>query len=227
MNLHSGFFSFSKLEQSQGASTVIRIAMVCNDLATANSSLRDSRNIESSTMSHIRQGASLYFVRMSCGHLREGVKAVKAVREDSYLNGLVEKCEPEAQEAFAHLCECLPGGKDYQDFVTFVQSVRNKAGFHYDFNQINTALHDRVTRPTASPICSITIGEDLHSSRLEFADALVDTVVCRNLWKIQDADGTAEANRISNWCFQKSVEYLRFGGEFVLRYMLRHAVTAS
>ena len=67
---------------------------------------------------------------------------------------------------------------------------------------------------------SMTIGEDVHSSRCEFADVVLDTVVCRSLWKIPvGTDVRAEADRISEWCFKKSLEFLTFGGDFVSRFL--------
>ncbi len=223
MRTHSKYFSFSKLAIADGASTVVRVAMVCNDLAIANSSMGHFKKMESNALNHIRQGAALYFVRMSCGHLREGIKAVEGVRDHPALCALVKKCDPRAQTAFADLCECLPSGRDHMDFGRYVQPIRNTVAFHYDAKRVNSALEDRANRPTSSPACSITIGEDIHSTRFEFADALLDTIVCRKLWGILDTDVRAEADRIADWCFQKSVQFLDFGDDFVRRFLLEHA----
>ena len=223
MRTHTKYFSFSKLANADGASTVVRVAMVCNDLAIANSSIGHYKKMESKALNHIRQGAALYFVRMSCGHLREGIKAVQDVRDNPALCALVQKCDPRAQMAFADLCECLPSGRDHVDFGRYVQPIRNTVAFHYDARRVTSALEDRANRPTSSPVCSMTTGEDIHSTRFEFADALLDTIVCRKLWGIFDTDVRAEADRIADWCFQKSIQFLDFGEEFVRRYMLNHA----
>ena len=223
MRTHTKYFSFSKLANADGASTVVRVAMVCNDLAIANSSMSHYKKIESNALNHMRQGGALYFVRMSCGHLREGIKAVQDVRDQSALSALVKKCDPRAQSAFAELCECLPPGRDHIDFRRYVQPIRNTVAFHYDVKEVDSALDDRANRSTSSGVCSITIGEDIHSTRFEFADALLDTIVCRKLWRIVDTDARAEADRISDWCFQKSVQFLDFGDDFVRRFLLEHA----
>jgi hypothetical protein len=60
--------------------------------------------------------------------------------------------------------------------------------------------------------------------RFEFADVLIDTIVCRKLWAIPlGADVRQEADRIADWCCTKSIEFLDFGGDFVTWFLLEHA----
>lgn len=56
MRTHTKFFNFSKLARADGASTVVRVAMVCNDLAIANSALGHFKNLSANALSHVRQG---------------------------------------------------------------------------------------------------------------------------------------------------------------------------
>jgi hypothetical protein len=223
MRTHTKFFNFSKLSRGGGASTVVRVAMVCNDLAIANLSLGHFKNLRSNALSHVRQGGALYFVRMSCGHLREGIKAIQEIRDDVTLSALVTRCDAAAQSAFAELHECLPAGKHYAEFQRYIPSVRNKTAFHYDTTEIKEALEHRTKHHSNSP-CAITIGEDIHSCRFDFADVVIDTIVCRKLWAIPiPADVRAEADRIADWCCTKSIEFLTFGGDFVTRFLREHA----
>jgi hypothetical protein len=70
----------------------------------------------------------------------------------------------------------------------------------------------------------MTISEDIHSCRFDFADVVIDTIVCRKLWAILiAADVRAEADRISDWCCTKSIEFLTFGGHFVTRFLKEYA----
>jgi hypothetical protein len=223
MRTHTKFFSFSKLANVDGATTVVRIAMVWNDLAIANSSLGYFKRLPPKTLNHIRQGAPLYFVRMSCGHLREGLRAIKEVKASPRLAELVKGCDPHAQSAFAALCECLPNGGNYADFERYVKPVRNKTAFHYDSDQVEWALRFRAKHHSRTP-GSMTIGEDIHSTRFEFADVVLDTVTCRNLWSIpMSADVQVEADRIAEWAFNRTLEFLDFGGDFVSRYLRKYA----
>jgi hypothetical protein len=223
MRTHTKFFNFSKLAIADGASAVVRVAMVCNDLATANSSLGHFKNLPSNALSHVRQGGALYSVRMSCGHLREGIKAIREIRNDAALSALVRRCDTPAQSAFAELCECLPAGKHHAEFQRYVPSVRDKTAFHYDTAEIKEALEFRTKHHSNSP-CAVTIGEDAHSCRFDFADIIIDTIVCRKLFAIPiAADAHAEADRIADWCCTKTVEFLTFGGDFVTRFLQEHA----
>lgn len=68
------------------------------------------------------------------------------------------------------------------------------------------------------------MGEDIHSTRFDFADDILDTIVCLKLWQIPlDKDVRAEADRISDWCFQKSMQFFSFGGDFVGRFLMEYA----
>ena len=140
MRTHTKFFKFSKLARADSASTVVRGAMVCNDLAIVNSTLGHFKNLSANALSHVRQGGALYFVRMSCGHLREGIKTVQEIRDDVALSALVTKCEIPAQAAFAQLCECLPAGKHHAEFQRYIPLVRNRTAFHYDTTEIREVL---------------------------------------------------------------------------------------
>lgn len=223
MRTHTEFLDISKLASAHGASTIIRVAMVCNDLATANLGLGHFTNIKSNALNHVLQGSRLYFVRMSCGHIREGIGTIEAIKNDTVLDAFVKKCDVRVQSAFAELSECLPDGKNRKEFMEYVKPIRDTVAFHYDQIQVNSALAERAKR-MSTDLSSLTIGEDIHSSRFEFADIILDTIVCRNLWKIPlGADGRLEADRITEWCFQKSIQFLDFGGEFVRRFLKEHA----
>jgi hypothetical protein len=221
MRTKTKFFRFAKLATSDGASIVVRLAMVCNDLAIANASMGRFKEVKSNALNHIRRGALMYFVRMSCGHLREGITAIQALRDHPVLILRVKKCRPDAQSAFVDLCQCLPGGRDHADFQRYVKPIRDKIGFHYDGPEVGWALEDRAKR---SIPFSITMGEDIHSSRFDFADDILDTIVCLKLWRIPlDKDVRAAADLISDWCFQKSMQFFSFGGDFVTRFLMECA----
>jgi hypothetical protein len=153
---------------------------------------------------------------MSSGHLREGMKAIQAIKNDTALSALVTRCDAHAQSAFLQLCECLPTGKHHAEFKRYVLSVRDKTAFHYALAEVAEALEFRAKHHSNS-LCAMTIGEDIHSCRFDFADVVIDTIVCRKLWAIPIAD------RIADWCCTKTVEFLTFGGDFVTRFLQEHA----
>ena len=214
------FVDFRRLAIADGASTVVRIAMACNDLALANSLLGHYKEVKSGMLSHIQSGVRMCLVRMSCGHLREGMFAINDVKSHPGLSALVKKCHARTRSAFADLCECLPGGKDQDDFKRYIKPIRDKIGFHCDSKEVAWAMKHSAK---AAPV-SFTIGEDIHSSRFEFADEIIEVIVCRKLWGIPlDKDVRIEANRIADWCFQKTVQLLYFSEDFVGRFLSEHA----
>jgi hypothetical protein len=223
MRTHTEFFSFTKLALATGASVVARVAMVCNDLAIANSSMGRYKAMKSNALNHVLLGAQMYFVRVSCGHLNEGVQIIGEVRDHPTLGSLLNRCSSEAQSAFTDLCACLPKGSEHKTFERCVGWIRNRVAFHYGANDVDWALGNRANKSNPGT-CSITLGEDIHSSRFEFADAILDTIVCRRLWQIPvKADLRAEADRIADWCFRKSLQFLVFGEDFVRRFLKNHA----
>lgn len=133
-----------------------------------------------------------------------------------FIDTLVKRCDVRVQSAFAELSACLPNGKSHKEFVEYIKPVRNTVAFHYDQIQVNSAMAERAKR-MSTDLSSLTIGEDIHS-------LILDTIVCRNLWKIPlGADVRQEADRITEWCFQKSIQFLDFGGEFVRQFLKAHA----
>jgi hypothetical protein len=217
------FIRFSRLVKTDGATSVIKVAMVCNDLAIANSSMGTYR-AKTGSLGHIGLGGLKYFSRVSCGHLSEGMQAIKEIRDQPHLHDFVSQYSAAAQSAFRDLCECLPGGKDHQTFKQFVGWIRNRIAFHYDAKEIRWAL-EYCSQTQGSDISSMTGGGDIHSTRWEFADALLDAIVCRRFWEIpRGADLEAEANRIADWCFKRTLRFLEFGEDFVPRFLRAHGV---
>jgi hypothetical protein len=218
------FISFSKLGRIEGTVSVVTVALVCNDLAIANSSMGRHKQNQFKSLSHIGLGGGIYFARVLSGHLHEGMKAIQKIKHNRRLSAVVLRCGPRARKAFNELCDCLAGGPEADDFRKYVGRIRNKIAFHYDPDFLRWAIRDRASR-SASDTASLTAGEDIHSTRFEFGDALLDSIVCRKLWGIpRSADLQIEADRAANWCHTKCVPFLEFGQEFVLRFLKEHGV---
>lgn len=199
--------------------------MVCNDLAIANSCMKNYQENGSPVLAHVRRGGRLYSARMMSGHLHEGLKALQAIKESLSLSKLVRQCGPKAQNAFGNLCECLVGGNAKQEYEKYVGLIRHKVAFHYDPTMLDKAIEDRAQREE-SDRSSLTAGPDIHSNRFEFGDDILDSIVCRQLWNIpRTSDLRAEADGIAMWCGQKCLEYLQFGEDFVPRFLRENSVT--
>lgn len=213
------FISFAKLVEIDDGVTIATLALVCNDLAIANPSLDRYSKMKSKSLGHVRRGGRMYFARMHCGHLNEGMEAIRQVRDNRDLKTIVDKCSQDARAAFDALCQCLPHGREHKNFERYVAGVRNRVAFHYDPGELLWAMQDRAGRPIGDT-SHMTAGEDIHSTRFEFGDDLLDSIVSRRLWKIsRSADVRAEADRIGDWCVCKCREFLLFAQDFVPRFL--------
>lgn len=201
---------------------VATLAMVCNDLAIANSSMSRYSKNGPAALAHIARGGRMYFSRMMCGHLNEGMEAIATVRRDASLLALVNRCSEKAQGAFEALCACLRGGSEHKKFEKYVGWVRHRVAFHYGADDIVWAIKDRASRNVTG---TLTAGQGIHSTRFEFADDILDSIVVRKLWRIpREKDVRGEADRIGNWCDQKCREFLQFSQEFVPLFLRAHSI---
>ena len=164
----------------------------------------------------------MYFIRLQCGHLNEGMEAIRQIRDDATLRTEVGKCSAAARVAFDKLISCLDGGSRAREFRRYVGAIRNRTAFHYDSNVALAALNDRASRDEASRD-SITAGDDQALWRFEAADRIIDSIVVRHLWRIpRTADLRAEADRIADYCADVCLSFLIFGGEFAFGFMTRN-----
>lgn len=225
MRTRTLFISFSKLAKCDYAEVVVTLALICNDLAIANSSMSRYSEVNSPLLAHVRRGARIYFSRMMSGHLNEALGAVQAVRDTPQLMMIVTQCSEAAQAAFNKLCDCLTGGPEQKKFEKYVGWVRNRVAFHYDPNDIRWAIDDRAGRAQADT-SSLTGGGDIHSTRFEFGDDLLDSIVVRRLWKIpRSKDVKTEADRVATWCDEMCRRFLEFSQEFIPCFLRGRATT--
>jgi hypothetical protein len=221
MSTSTHFLDFSRLSRVEGGVTVARIALACDDIASANSAM--GRLAESGpALAHVRQGMKMYFCRLQCGHLVEGLEIISEVRKNRALMSVANGCSQTACRALTSLCRCLEDGSDRSHFEQRVIRIRSNVAFHYDPKLFERAIQDRANRKGRA--IAMTVGQDIHSSRFEFADYLLDSIVCQQIWGIQEDDAQPEADRIGDWCFKKCINYLDFAGDFVPRFMRNHGV---
>lgn len=209
--------------QGPDANLIIRLMRAADDIALANWGLRQFTEEQPRRLKHVQAGARRYFVRLQCGHLVEGMKLIKEIRNSPSLSALVPQCEAFAQEAFRRLGECARGGSRHADFKRCVELVRHKAAFHYDPKLVGNALKSRASRPGSSK-CTITRGTEVGLWRSGLADDIEDTIVCRLLWNIPlSADLQAEANKMAAFGSDLCRDFLDFVGELSFRYLRQSA----
>lgn len=213
------------LFQKEKASLIIRLMMACNDISLANQCLAKYKKDQGRMRKHVQKGALMYFVRLQCGHLNEAMDLVQKICDDLELHERIERCSPYAKACFEDLKKCLKGGCDHSKFKDYVMKVRHKTVFHYDPKLVERALADRASRPEAR-ISKITRGDHISFWRFELSDDIVDSIICRHIWKIpRNADLREQADKIADFGSNLCVSFLEFCGEFIYSYIQEKATT--
>lgn len=197
--------------------------MVCNDIALANQCLKKFKEEQSKIRKPVQRGALMYFVRLQCGHLNEGLKIIQEINDNRNLSEGIERCSQAAKDSFKRLANCLKNGTENKKFEKYVERIRHKTIFHYDKKLVERALSDRASREEAKR-SKITLGDDISLFRFEVSDDIVDSMVCRYICNIpRNADIRKEIDEIMVWASDIGKSLLDFGGEFIYKYIQEHA----
>jgi hypothetical protein len=206
------------------ASLIIRLMMACNDIALANQCLAQYKEAQPSIRKHVQKGALMYFVRLQCGHLKEAMDIIKEICNHKNLLKRVDNCSEEANASFKKLKDCLKGGGNHTNYKNYVLKVRQTTIFHYDPKLVERALIDRANRAEAK-ISKITRGDHISLWRFDLSDDIVDSIICRQLWKIPREENLREkADEISDFGSNLCVSFLDFCGEYIFSYIKEKAV---
>jgi hypothetical protein len=197
--------------------------MAENDLALANQCLEYYKNEASSVNNDIRRGAGLYFIKMQCGHMNEAIMLIEEINKDEYLLERVRRCSSFAKDAFNKLKKCLRGGSDEKKFAQYIGQIRHNTAFHYSNKLVGKALADRAGRKESKQ-SKITAGDNINLWRFHLADDILDSIVCRHIWKIpRTANSRQEADNIADFGGDLCVAFLDFSWEYIFRFVKEHA----
>ncbi len=216
----TSFVYFDSLRAAGSAGGIIvRLMMASNDISIANQSQAHYETGLPRNQRHVSQGARMYFVRLQLGHLNEALKIVADVRDSQRLTMVLARCSPKCQLRFDRLVECLPGGQEHSKFKKYIMLARHKIIFHYDAKMVQRAIEDRAER-TEARRSKLTRGDHMNLWRFHTADDVLDSIICRQIWKIpRDADLRAEANRLAAFTHDLTVDYLEFAAALVCKFL--------
>jgi hypothetical protein len=162
----------------------------------------------------------MYFVRLQFGHLFEGLKVIDQINKDPVLLALIAQTDAQTQQSFAELKQFLPGGAKRARIERLMGRLRSNLTFHYEESGklVAKAISDRATRPEART-SSVTRGSTVYLWHFKPADAIVDSVVVRQIWGIpRSADVRSEADKIAGELHQIFLWFMDFPGEFIWKY---------
>jgi len=195
--------------------------MVCNDLAFANAALGKLKESDAPTADRMRRAGVVYLLRMQMGHLSEGLSVIGDLSRDQGLMAVVDRCSRHAKDKFSELVACLESGRDYKSFEARVMRVRNTTAFHYDGKLVKRALAD-LAKTESRPL-SATSSNDVDQVRFLVADAVLDVLTVRHIWKIEGGDIRGRVDEVLDFGYRLFLALLEFGQEFIMRYIEANA----
>jgi hypothetical protein len=205
----------------QEAGIILRLMMVCNDMALANSRLGAATEGRDGVPEHLAWGSKMYAIRLQIGHLNEAMPIFEDLRNCDALMAVVESCTQYARDCFAEVTSCLKGGANHKLFIKRIGIVRHKTVFHYDHDLVVEALKDRAN--TAKQPQSLTVSNDVRQMRYGVADAILDTLTVRHIWKLRDADINDKLDEVLAFGERLHRASVEFGQEFIVRYIRQNA----
>ena len=214
--------TFEKLTaRGDEAVLIVKLMMAFNDLALANEGLSIFKSQYVTKRSDKNRGAAMYFVRLQASHLYEALEIVDVIAANQRLRNVISGCSEKAKVAFQRLLNIRQDKHQKQKFEQWVGRLRNNLTFHYDESGdlIKKAMAKRAENPIGNPT-SITWGTETYSWRFAVADDVVDSIVCREIWKIPDkADLRAEADAAADYGHQIFVHFADFASDLIVRYV--------
>lgn len=234
MRTNTIYTDLKKLYESgdKEASLIVRLMLACNDIALSNHCMSNFKTqILKGIQQHIKQGALLYFIRLQCGHLNEVMPLIKELNdllnENSLSAGIFNKCTNEIKNDFNKLRDCLNGFPNRQEFLNKVELMRHKTVFHYKDEKLFKEAIKKRSENKKERHSSITRSTDVSCLRFNVADDIIDTVVCRFLWKLTANDDSLkqQADEASDFGSDLCRAYVNFCSEFIFRYIKEYGST--
>ncbi len=165
------------------ASVLLRLMFSVNDLSLANCAIEDwEANTEQKRQAR-KRAAQSYFVRVLMSHLYEALAIIKEIAAHPSLLAAVDACDPQtvasfkAVERFANL-----------DEIKSLDRLRNRATFHYD-RQLCLESFEEIAEIDPNRFWSYSMGSDSLDWHFEFADAVMDRMLIRQVLRVRVPKG--------------------------------------
>lgn len=200
---------------------VVKLMMAFNDLAVANEGLATSKERYAVKRNDKDRGAAMYFIRLQASHLYEAMKIIDAIAVHERLRNVVRQCSDPGRLAFARLIALRNDETQTRKFEQYVGRLRHNLTFHYDESGelVKRAMEHRAKKLEGNPT-SITRGTEPYSWRLTVADDVVDSIVCRQIWKIPEGTHLrTEADAAADYGHEIFVSFADFASDFVTKYV--------
>ena len=153
----------------------------------------------------------------------------------STLNKYIAALSMESQQDYQKVRALIDDPEECKKFDQYVKNFRNQIAFHYDTGYI----HKKVSRLPVTTEALRRLAKsgkpgkwirqergsetsERDTRRFEFADKVMDTAICREVWNIGDeytGNGLQiEADKIIIWIYGYSRVFVRFASALCMRY---------
>lgn len=205
--------------RGSSAAVVIKLMMAANDLSYANQSLGDYKAAVERGDKGVRPNGGLYWVRLQIAHMSEAFHIIRQIRDDESLMMVVRSCDTRTRDSFEKLQPFLHGGPRYQEFVQLVEKVRSNVTFHYQCDRLISKTIGTLADRPQHRLSRVTRGDDVRLWHFEAADAVLDTIVVRELWQVPWARPAGEGANEAVWkTHLMYLDFMDFAGEFIWKY---------
>ncbi len=169
------------------ASVLVRLMIVMNDISITNSQMLEWQTTEDPKKKPRWRGALLYFGRVQSAHLFEALEIIRELERDPRLKARVGQCSKAVNQCFDTVVQFL-GTDDYGLLAT----LRNNVAFHYG-SKLPIRRLKRLVDTQPDHRFGYSMGSDTLDWYFELGDLIIDEVVIRDVFKIDEKEDIATA----------------------------------
>jgi hypothetical protein len=195
--------------------TLVRLMLSVNDIALAADASDQWAETGDRKRAAMRNAARGYFVRVLLSHVYEGLLIVEEISQLTHLRSAVDECDKHTISAFRFL-EDVVESKEMDLF----RVLRSRATFHYD-QQLPLLSLAEIAKQQPDRQWSCSVGSEPLDWRFELADAVVDRMMIREVFRLRGPRGperTAKTEELALRLQDISHRFTEFAFHFVRHF---------
>ena len=238
------FVDFGKIDNSgEEGALMMRLAIAVNNFMSTDYLFSEARQLrEDRGTKDFGVGVGMLLIAIQIGYLNEALLLVAnpngpelTLDTSISLHHLLETLSPEGRQAYLNVRRLIDDPAERCFFQKRVEGFRNRAAFHYDTGYRGRSPREVpvTTRAIKGLAKKRAVGKwirphrrtdlnDRDVRRFEFADTVMDTAVCREIWGIGDEVTTENlvpaADKIIDWIYDYTKSFVAFTSELCQRY---------
>ncbi|MDL1871368.1 hypothetical protein FBR05_04100 [Deltaproteobacteria bacterium PRO3] len=168
-----------KIDASQPSHIdLIRLMVAINDIQRANrcmiADIVPPPNVPVIGFDKDSRGYNLYFVRLVCGHLKEGLNAFRKLVQDPIARKIILNWEGEKKRVYEVLCKASDPNDPQCFFKKELADLRDDACFHYPYEK----FQNQITNDSKEGLPAIIYaGETYGETYYRYADDLIARII--------------------------------------------------